>query len=72
MLPKTLHVLKKLHHLMLLPPLNFRHLLLLPLLLCQALGLHSRHLLLLPLLIGHPQGLQSLDLGLHHFTTMFE
>jgi hypothetical protein len=56
-LPKSLHVLE-----------NLRHLLLLPLLHRKALGLHSLH----PLAIGLPQGLQLLDLSLEHFTTMFK
>jgi hypothetical protein len=47
---------------------NLRHLLLLPLLHRHALGLQSLH----PLPIDLSQGLQLLDLGLQHFTTMFE
>jgi hypothetical protein len=47
---------------------NLRHLLLLPLLYRYALGLQSLH----PLAIGLLQGLQLLELGLQHFTTIFE
>jgi hypothetical protein len=56
-LPKSLHVLE-----------NLRHLLLLSLLHRHTLGLQSLH----PLAIGLPQGLQLLDLGLQYFTKMFE
>ena len=50
---------------------NLRHLLFLPMLLCHTLGHCSLHSLY-PLLIGLPLGLYSMDLGIQHFTIMFE